>query len=192
MSLENNSLQHKTITVDLSKLSNTDLSTASGKIDTAGIAAGNTASKPAYFGSLASLLGLKAGEGAVIQHITVTKSDDSATVVSSAVTNVLTAGLATVTAGLESKTPTVTQASEIALASLLLDSAGATAINAKPITGADFTAGQVDNSTGYALPFTAKDNLGLVIYNGVVTAELATATLVGKVNIQVSFRKTNR
>jgi len=191
MSLPSQERKIKTLTIDLSKLANTDQSSVTGFLPQAKVTTPGTG-KSIYFTPFRDLFDMQSDTGAVIEKITIAKDMDSETIVSSAVTNELRINKLKVTAGLNTETPTVTQASEVAVCNVVLSNANVAILEARPMLAKETAniAGIEDGEI--AVEFNDITDAGLACYLSVVTAELATATATGIVKVNIQYRQVAR
>lgn len=181
----------KTLTIDLSKLVNTDQSSVTGFLPQAKVNTPGTG-KSVYFTAFKNLFNTESNVGIVIEKITVAKKYGSATLVSSAVTNEFRVSKLKVTAGIDTQIPTITQASEVKLAQVVLTAANLAILEARPML-----AKETDNVGGtedgeISVEYNDNTDAGLGCYLSVVTGELATATATGELELSIQYRQVAR
>ncbi len=188
---------HKIFTLDI------DLSTLgfidnAADITTADIATIVDAGKKAILLPFTKEFGLNTSESLVLQDITVNKMKGSPTVASSAVTNAVKIQRVIATAGLDTKKPTITVSVNETVASLVASANNVTLLNARPATTKDLA--DVAGSL-FRGPVGVRDtDIGngtttggaLVIYADAANASLSGASLTGKVNITITYKKIPR
>ncbi len=199
MSSVSATLQKTSIQVNLANLGNTDQSASTGFASSALLNApenvANNANARVLYKSYQSLFDLNPNEIVTIERIIISKAQGSTAISASSITNKIRVSKALVTAGRETTTPTITQASEIQIASVTTSLANVAKLEAGPVSNVDLDSSiglKVGEINGLFNDANDATSAGLIIYNSAVNGEKANAALVGSLNFDIYFRKTAR